>query len=154
MTYLDLVTGPFFIEAFSGSGRMAAGVRRHGIDAFEFDITQQGGRRNLLHAKVLHELRALIAHPMCRGIWFGFPCGTFSSARRYDGGPRPLRGTNPKDIWGLPYLMGKERARFQSANKLLLRMHELMKLCVSHNVQFYLENPKSPKVWVHPIIRN
>ena len=90
-TYLDLISGPFFIEAYSGSGRMAAGVRRQGVEAFEFDITVQGGRRNLLHANVLHELKALIAHPMCQGIWFGFPCGTFSSARRYDGGPRPLR---------------------------------------------------------------
>ena len=49
--------------------------------------------------------------------------------------------------------MGKERARVKSANKLLLRMHELMKLCVSHNVPFYLENPKSSKLWMHPIIR-
>ena len=32
-------------------------------------------------------------------------------------------------------------------------MHELMKLCVSHNVPFYLENPKSSKLWMHPIIR-
>ena len=106
-TYLDLVSGPFFIEAFSGTGRMAAGVREHGLDAFEFDLTQQGGKRNLLHANVLHELRSLIAHPMCRGVWFGFPCGTFSSARRNDGGPGPLRGTNPKDTWGFATLGGQ-----------------------------------------------
>jgi len=90
---------------------------------------------------------------MCRGVWFGYPCGTFSSARRYDGGPLPLRGTNPKDIWGLPHLVGKERARVDSANKLLLRMNELMKLCESCDVPFYLENPQSSKVWMHPIIR-
>jgi len=125
---------------------MAAGVREHGLDAFEFDLTQQGGKRNLLHANVLHELRSLIAHPMCRGVWFGFPCGTFSSARRNDGGPGPLRGTNPKDIWGLPHLEGKERARVNSANKLLLRMHELMKLCANSDVPFYLEIPQSSKL--------
>ena len=44
-TYLHLVSGPFFIEVFSGSGRMAQAVREHGLDAFEFDLTQQGGRR-------------------------------------------------------------------------------------------------------------
>ena len=96
----------------------------------------QGGRKNLLHANVLKELRALIQHPLCRGVWFGYPCGTFSSARRYDGGPLPLRGTNSKDIWGLPHLEGKERARVDSANKLLLRMNELMKLCESNGVPF------------------
>ena len=67
-TYLDLISGPFFIEAFNGSGRMAASVRTRGLDAFEFDLTPQGGRRNILHASTLHELKALITHPVCRGI--------------------------------------------------------------------------------------
>ena len=40
-TYLHLVSGPFFIEVFSGSGRMAQAVREQGLDAFEFDLTQQ-----------------------------------------------------------------------------------------------------------------
>jgi hypothetical protein len=101
-SYINLVCGPFFIEVFSGSGRLAQSVRDTGITVFEYDLTEQGGRRNLLHSSVLRELRELIAHPMCRGVWFGFPCGTFSSARRHDGGPPPLRGTNPKDTWGLP----------------------------------------------------
>ena len=132
---------------------MAAGVRTHGVDTYEFDLTEQGGRRNLLHAATLHKLKEHIAHPMCRGIWFGFPCGTFSSARRNDGGPKALRGTNPKDIWGLPHLEGKERARVNSANKLVLRMNELMKLCERSNVPFYIENPQSSKLWMHPIIK-
>ena len=89
-TYLDFVAGAFLVEVFSGSGRLAASVRKRGLDVFEFDLTRQGGRRNFLHANVLHELRALVAHPMCRGIWFGFPCGTFSSARRNDGGPAAI----------------------------------------------------------------
>ena len=49
--------------------------------------------------------------------------------------------------------MGKELARVRSANKLLLRMHELMKSCASHNVPFYIENPQSSKLWMHPIIK-
>ena len=152
-SYVDMISRPFFVEVFSGTGRMASGVREHGLDAFEFDLNKQGGNRNLLHNKVLHELRALIAHPLCRGVWFGYPCGTFSSARRHDGGPKPLRGTNSKEIWGLPHIKGKERARVDSANKLLLRMHELMKHCENSAVPFYLENPKSSKLWMHPIIR-
>ena len=152
-SYISLITGPFFIEVFSGSGRLADVVRQSGVQAFEYDLTDKGGRRNLLHANVLKELRELIAHPMCRGVWFGYPCGTFSSARRHDGGPPPLRGTNSKDIWGLPELQGKERARVNSANKLLLRMNELMKHCESNSVPFYLENPQTSKLWMHPLIR-
>ena len=150
---INLVVGPFYIEVFSGSGRLAHTVRANGVQCFEFDLTSKGGTKNLLHANVLRELKSLIAHPQCRGVWFGYPCGTFSSARRNDGGPPPLRGTNSKDIWGLPHLVGKERARVDSANKLLLRMHELMKHCESNNVPFYLENPQTSRLWMHPIIR-
>ena len=97
-SYINLVCGPFFIEVFSGSGRMAQSVRDTGITVFEFDLSEKGGRRNLLHISVLKGLEDLIAHPMCRGVWFGFPCGTSSSARRHDGGPTPPRGANPTNI--------------------------------------------------------
>ena len=132
---------------------MAASVRQRGIDAFEFDLSQQGGMRNILHASTLHELKAPIAQPMCRGIWFGHPCGAFSSARRNDGGPTALRGTNSKDIWGLLDLQCMDRARWNTANKLLLRMHGLTKLCESSDVPFDIENPQSSKLWMHPIIK-
>ena len=115
---------------------MAASVRMQGVVAHEFDLTEQGGRKDLLKKNVLAELRSLIQRPYCVGIWFGFPCGTFSSARRNDGGPPPLRGTNSKDIWGLPQLTGRERDRVRSANKLLLRMHEVMRLCEKNSVPF------------------
>ena len=64
-----------------------------------------------------------------------------------------MRGTNPKDIGGLPHLAGRKLARIRSANKLLLRMHELMKDCETSNAPFYLGNPQSPRVWSHPIVR-
>jgi len=32
-------------------------------------------------------------------------------------------------------------------------MHELMKLCESRSVPFYLENPQQSKLWGHPIIK-
>ena len=146
-------SGPFIVEVFSGSGRLASAARELGVTAYEYDLNQQGGYKNLLKKNVLKELTDLIMDPFCMGIWFGFPCGTFSSARRNDGGPPPLRGINSKDIWGLPHLEGKEKARVQSANKLLLRMHELMRLCERQKVPFYLENPQRSKLWMHPLIK-
>ena len=74
-TYLDMLVGPFFIEVCSGSGGLARSVREHGLQVFEFDLTAQGGRRNLLHPSVLKELKALISHPECRGVWCGVLCG-------------------------------------------------------------------------------
>ena len=70
---------------------------------------------------------------------------------RNDGGPPPLRGTNSKDIWGLPHLSGRERDRVRSANKLLLRMHELMRLCEENSMPCYIGNPQRSKLWCHPL---
>ncbi len=145
-------SSPYFLEIFSGSGRLAAAVRMHGVTAYEIDLCKQGGSLNLLRKSVMKQVKELIDDPRCIGVWFGFPCGTFSSARRDDGGPPPLRGTNSKDIWGYSYFEGKEAARVQSANKLLLRTHELMRLCEKLSIPFYLENPRRSKLWNHPLI--
>ena len=148
-TVLHKIDGPFFVEIFSGTGRLADTVRTTGVAAYEFDLTPKGGRKNLLKNKVLHEIMELIKNPNCVGVWFGFPCGTFSSARRHDGGPPPLRGHNSKDIWGLPHLVGKELARVRSANKLLQRMHTMMREMMRRRVPFYLENPQPSKLRSH-----
>ena len=63
---LSSITGPFFIEVFSGSGRLAAAIRINGHTAFEFDINKKGGEKNILDKKTLHELLALIKHPNCQ----------------------------------------------------------------------------------------
>ena len=146
-------TQPFFLEIFSGSGRLSAAVRDRGIKCIEIDITKQGNFMDVLDKKVFAKLKAYIDNPNCRGVWFGFPCGTFSSARRHDGGPPPLRGFNSKDINGLPGLKGKDLARVQSANRLLNRMMELMKDCERRFLPFYLENPLRSKLWLHPLVR-
>ena len=88
---IQLIKSPVLIGVLIGSGHLATVVRETGIQAFEYDLTVQGGRNNLLHANVFRELREMIAHLQCIGVWFGYPCGTSSLARRHDGGPPPLR---------------------------------------------------------------
>ena len=68
--------------------------------------------------------------------------------------PPPLRGTNYKDIRGLPGVKGEDLARVTSANKLLERMNLLMKSCVSVGLPFYLENPLRSKLWIHPLSKS
>jgi len=60
---------PFFVEVFSGSGHLAAAVRRQGVDCFEFDLNEKGGRKDLLKKNVLQELKDLITNPNCVGVW-------------------------------------------------------------------------------------
>jgi len=99
----------FFLEVFSGTGRLSDSLRaKYSTDCIvlEFDLSEKGGSKNLLTKKVYKEVMDLIADPNCIGVWFGFPCATFSSARRHDGCPPPLRGFNSKDNWGLPGIKG------------------------------------------------
>ena len=43
-----------------------------------------------LKIRCLGYCEGLINDPNCIGVWFGSPYGTFSAARRHDGGPPPL----------------------------------------------------------------
>ena len=88
-----------------------------------------------------------------RVAWWAVPCNTWSSARKHDGGPPPLRGHNPKDIDGLPGLAGRDLDRVLCANRLLIRMHALMKHAENYNLPFYFENPLRSKLWIHPLIK-
>ena len=145
----------FFLEVFSGRGRLADKIREmfHDVVAIEIDIVDKGGRRDLIKKEIYREVMELARHPDCLGVWFGFPCGTFSAARRYDGGPPPLRGHAGKSIWGLDTLTGTDRVRVNKANALLRRMHEMMRELMRYGRPFYLENPLRSKLWCHPYIK-
>ena len=43
------------------------------------------------------------------GIGSAPPCSTFSAGRRNGGGPMPLRGEHPPDIYGFKFLTPKEK---------------------------------------------
>ena len=59
--------GCFFIELFSGSGRLSAALRKSGISTKEFDLLH-GPSGDILKIEVLHHLRKLILDPKCLGI--------------------------------------------------------------------------------------
>ena len=122
-------SGKFFIEIFSGTGRLSDTIREMfpGIAAVEVDILEKGGERDLLKKSTFRWVMDLAQHPDCIGMWFGYPCGTFSSARRGGKkGPPPLRGHDAKTIWGFPWLEGTDEIRVGKANALLKRMHTIM----------------------------
>ncbi len=140
--------GLFFLEIFSGTGRLSKALNRHGISTKSFD-SKHGSHEDLLRIEVLHHIRKLIRSGRCLGVWFGLPCGTFSRARRFGGkGPGPLRGDTPATLWGLPGLQGKDLARVKSANRLVRRTCVLCKLCKQCGVSFYIENPLTSRIWL------
>ena len=145
----------YFLEIFSGTGRLAKAVAKtlDGIIIRELDL-KFGRNGDLTKRDTRKRIKALIESGNSIGVWFGFPCGTFSSARRHDGkGAPPLRGNCPRTLKGLPNRKPKARAGVLSANKLLVYLYELCSLCMKHKVPFYMENPRSSKVWKWPTVR-
>ena len=145
----------FFIEIFSGTGVLSAAVRVDGMTVYEFDIKKHGRDGDVLNKKVNRILVQHITSGDCLGVWFGCQCGTFSSARRHDGGPPPLSLLErllPQIDMGIAASQRRGKDRVLTANRLLKRMHELCKLCEPYNMPFYIENPLRSKLWRHPLV--
>ena len=139
--------GKFFVEVFSGTGRLSLALMGHDVRAQAFDIVD-GPDSDVLLAAVRRHLFRLIRHPGCLGVWFGFPCGTFSRARRGRAGmPGALRGEEGSELYGLPGLSEKDQLKVDVANSLLLHMRGLCKYCHRRRVPFYIENPLTSRLW-------
>ena len=85
------------------------------------------------------------------------PCHTFSSARTGDGnntGPRHLRSDDPQKVkQPLPNLTQKEKDKVKYTNKLYQAMICLIESCIRYKVPWYIENPRSSKLWLMPEVR-
>ena len=85
------------------------------------------------------------------------PCGTFSTARDHgktDGSePRRLRGTTPETVLKPErYCTQRERQHVMNGNRVLYRMLDIIRLCISEKVSWYIENPKRSRLWMVPQI--
>ena len=108
-----------------------------GIHCREWDIQRT---YNLLHNHVACGSKHRIAQLQQIITWFGFPCNTFSRARRLDGGPPPLRSDHFPI--GLPDLTGKDLARVQEANQLADIMCDLI-LLILKRIHFQKKEEKT-----------
>ena len=139
--------GKFFIEVFSGSGRLSLALVSQDVRCITFDILD-GPQGDLLQADIRRHLYRLIRHRGCLGVWFGFPCGTFSRARRGSAGmPGALRGEEGKELYGLPGLSEKDQLKVDVANKLLRHLAAFCRYCHRRRVPFYIENPLTSRLW-------
>ena len=69
------------------------------------------------------------------GVWFGLPCGTFTSARRYEGkGPKPFRSR--EHILGFLNLTGRDKVLVDLATDLVDLMYELCLQCWKTGTNF------------------
>ena len=134
-----------YLELFSGSGKLAKHLRKvSGYEAIEFDV-QQGEEFDLTRRAVVQVVLGWLRSRVVRGVWAGFPCTTWSTARW-----PPLRSR--LHLLGLPACLAVERDRrqIQLGNSTLRSALTISRACVKHIVPMVLENPHSSLAWQHP----
>ena len=141
-------TKKYVLEIFSGCARLSRACSRRGFFCIAYDI-EYGNNCDLLNSKVFDSLVKFIqkhSHEIAL-VWFGTPCTTWSRARKYDGGPRPLRDDGI-GLMGLSDLSAAEHLKVDEGNKLLLATVRLCELCLSFDISWIIENPFSSRIWL------
>ena len=93
------------------------------------------------------QIQQLIEKISCIGVWFGMPCGTFTSARRYDGkDPKLLRSR--EHVLGFPNFTGRVKLLLDLANDVVNLMYDLCLLGWKTGTNLYIENPRIGYYWL------
>ena len=149
--HLDSASNTKFLEILSGHGGLSKALQSLGHIVHSC-YKKNDPKHDILDKKCARRIKRLIEKINCIGVWFGMPCGTFTSARRYDGkGPKPIRSR--EHVLGLPTLCGRDKLRVDLANKLVDLMYDLCLLCWKTGTSFYIDNPRSSLLWVMPTMK-
>ena len=70
------------------------------------------------------------------------PCSTFSGGRRNDGGPRPLRGEAPPELFGFAWLTPEEKESVRIGTLLAIRCEAACRFASTHGLPWWFETPK------------
>lgn len=109
------------------------------ITVFDLDISPS---HDLVDEGFWSYIRQDLTDGMYDGVGASAPCSTFSGGRRNDGGPRPLRGPEPPDIYGFKRLTPKEKEQVRIGTCCAFRGIEACDLMVSQNKCFWSETPR------------
>ena len=153
-------TTPFFVELFSGSGKLSASMRKRGFKIFPVDHEYNQHHTHVsticLDLQKHHDQGVLVdmlsVSPVCH-LHMGLPCGTCSRARekalphhlRHFGAPPPLRsGVFPL---GLPGLSGLNKQKVEAANSLYVFAIRVLRVCYAKGITISIENPERSWLW-------
>ena len=138
----------WFLEIFSGSAHLSKAMVQQGFRCAAWDI-EYNSRCNVLDKEVLCHLLRFLRGRKVALVWFGMPCQSWSRARRFDGGPPPLRDDNCQ-IWGRSGLSFSDRQKLHLGNKLLLWTTMMAQLCSTISIPWVIENPGRSRCWLTP----
>ncbi len=144
--------GPWFVEVFSGSARLTQLLREAGVPCLPpIDVTLSDMVPAAFDVVDVRQWEFFMQLVMLGAIFFahfGTPCNTFSSARKEDGGPPPLRSS--EFPLGLPQLSFENGCLTFLGNLFLFRTCEACSAIYLLGGDFSIENPLLSLLWVTP----
>ena len=139
-----------FLEVFAGSARMTAAFRAH--PHFRDRVSDPwdmiyGEMFDLLVETNLRKLLNLLASGHIAGTWLGTPCTSFTLARRWDGGPPPLR--DPGDVLlAAPWISSEHDLKsVETGNRLASVTVRIILVAYQARAWYVIENGIRTRLW-------
>ena len=134
------------LEIFSGTAHLSKAMAQQGFRCAAWDI-DYGPGCDVLQVEVLRNLLRFISSHDVVLIWFGMPCQSWTRARRWDGGPPPLRDDSEL-LWGRTGLSATDVEKVRLGNVLLCWTVAMASLCDKLSIAYVIENPGSSRCWL------
>ena len=138
---------------FAGSGRFTKAFRNRGWNTLPVDVATNDVVRtstNLNDHDRQHQLCAELRSAGAEFVHLGTPCTCFSRARKFDGGPPPLRTSS--HVLGLPHLKPADRQKVELGNSFAELSARVAAQVQQDQGFFSIENPAKSLFWFHPAI--
>ena len=146
--------GPWFLEVFSGTARLSTYVASLGIPVLppvDIELSEMVPQAvDVLDLEIWDRITQLAHVGAIFFVHLGTPCNSFSSARKLDGRPPPLR--SPQCPMGLPDLSEANQGILFLGNMFACRSVELAMAVFSTGGDFSIENPLLSLLWATPLL--
>ena len=140
--------GTWIVEIFSGSCHFSKAAVNAGYRVLAIDILY-GSTCDILSHSVRQAIREFVSDNPITLVWFGMPCQSWSRARKWDGGPQPLRDDDA-NLWGYPNLSKLDASKVYLGNRLLQFTVFLISMVHDLSIAWVLENPWTSRAWLTP----
>ena len=140
---------PFFLELFAGKAGITEAVQLMGVPTLPpVDLLCSEAvleSMDVVDARVWQQIMRVLALGIVFYLHCGTPCNTFTSARKLDGGPPPLRSL--EHPMGLPSLSSDNEFLVLLGNTFLGHTCEACLVVFTHGGDFSIENPLLSLMW-------
>ena len=134
------------LELFAGCAAWSRALCHHGFTVHAYDICW-GSDGDILSPQVFAKILSAIKRQDFSVVHFGMPCESWSLARKWDGGPPPLRD-NDLFLYGRPNLTRHDREKVLRGNQLLKSTCHLALACMTFEIPGTIENPQTSRAWL------